>query len=458
MIRHAGMRDFRARRRRRLGRSKTQTIRTPATTGDAGACGTKCVTLCRQLLSRISDAPSSELARDALAAYRALNATGRAEFFDALATDFAAAPVAVSAARSTDPPRQELFLRLNTAPGGVSVLVDVRRRLLEGIADHPSWRSVEADLTRVLKVMFNLGLLEFQQIDWETPMAVLEKLFEYEAVHEIRDWNDLRRRLDADRRCYALFHPAWPDEPLIFIEVALTRGMSARLPPLLDSTSPVVDGERCDTAIFYSISSCQPGLSGFALGNALIGRVLDALRLELPWLTTFATLSPIPGFHTWFSALERSTAGHARLTEMQEGLRVPRWHEDPNVAPALKADLMALCAAYLLHAKKGDEPADPVARFHLSNGASIVRVNWLSDLSPAGLKRSLGLTANYLYRPANLLRNCEVYTTTHTVTTARRVERLSRRADVPGLSAARSVGEATDPLDIHQEHPQGHPH
>jgi malonyl-CoA decarboxylase len=442
-----------------IGEAEAQTIRTPAAT-DFGTCGRTCITLCRELLARLPDAPGSELARDALAAYLALDETGRAGLFDALAADFATPAVDVSTIdRSSEPPRVDLFLRLNAAPGGISVLVDMRQRLLESIGDHPSWRSVEADLTRLLKILFNRGLLEFQQIDWETPMAVLEKLFEYEAVHEIRDWNDLRRRLDADRRCFGLFHPAWPGEPLIFIEVALTRGMSARLPPLLDSTSPVTDSETCDTAIFYSISSCQPGLSGFALGNALIGRVLDALRLELPRLTTFATLSPIPGFHAWLSALARTASDNPRLADLLEGLRRPGWHEDPTVAPALKSDLMSLCATYLLHAKKGDEPADPVARFHLSNGASLVRVNWLSDLSSAGLKRSLGLTANYLYRPAGLLRNCEAYTRTHAVMTARRVERLSWRTGLPGLCAARSEPDATDPPpDSHAHISHSRPH
>ncbi len=331
--------------------------------------------------------------------------------------------------RASRSPRQELFLRLNAASGGTGLLVAMREQLLKGIKAHPSWAVVEADLGEVLQSLFNRGLLEFQQIDCETSPAVLEKLFEYEAVHEIRDWNDLRRRLDADRRCYALFHPCWPDEPLIFTELALTQGMSAMLQPILSPDSPILDADACRCAIFYSISNCQPGLRGFAFGNALIGRVIDTLRVQMPWLTTFATLSPIPGFHPWLSAIAHSSNGDSRFAGLMDKLTTPEWYKNSTAVAELKQELVPLCVSYLLHAKEGDEPADPVARFHLANGARLQRVNWMSDVSPYGLDRSFGLTANYVYHPDSLPRNCEDYRAAAIIKTTRQLERLSKRID-----------------------------
>jgi malonyl-CoA decarboxylase len=429
---------------------------TPAlSTPDEAAAGRACLARCHDLLSDRGEVPGARLASDVLALYGSLNPQARAIFFEGLVVDFSAEPTAVRRAaeqyleklsattllefqRAGEAPRQELFLRLNAARDGTGLLVQMRHHLLEGLRDRASWAVVEADLAHILKSVFNRGLLEFHQIDWETPAPVLEKLMQYEAVHEIRDWQDLRRRLEADRRCYAFFHPAWPTEPIIFAEVALTRGMSARITPLLDPESAVLETEQCDSAIFYSITNCQPGLRGFAFGNALIGRVMDDLRTRLPRLRTFATLSPIPGFRPWLSALASSSNRSASLDALMQKvtkLSTLGSFSGERLSAELEATLLPLCARYLLHAKQGAEPADPVARFHLRNGARLRRVNWLSDLSRAGLERAAGLTANYVYSPTNLERNCQTYGRERKVNTTRQLERLSRQADLCNLDA-----------------------
>ena len=264
--------------------------------------------------------------------------------------------------------------------------------------------------------------------DRHTPVPVLNKLIHYEAVHQIHGWRDLWRRLETDRRCYAFFHPAWPGEPLVFTEVALTRGMSPKLQPLVDPTSPVIDAESCDCAMFYSITNCHTGLRGFAFGGALIGCVVDVLGAELPRLRTFATLSPIQGFRPWLSDLAKSRDRFPGIATMVAKLDVSDWFENTYATAELERELMPLCALYLLHIKEGTAPADPVARFHLANGARLRRVNWLSDVSPAGLRRSAGLTANYLYHPADLEGNAQAYATQRRVNATRQLERLARRA------------------------------
>ena len=429
----------------------------PSAVAPAGACAPRvdaCVARCRELLSDRGRAPGSHLAHDVLVDYRSLDAFGRSLLFDALAQEFAVAPDLLCRAasrylrnpsdphllqlrRTTEAPRQELFRRLNAGRGGTALLVDMRRRLLDGLESRPNWAMVEADLREVLTSLFNRGLLEFHQIDCETPSSILEKLFEHEAVHPIRDWNDLRRRLEADRRCYALFHPAWPEEPLIFAEVALTRRISTSLEPLLNPDAPVVDPDACRCAIFYSISNCQPGLRGFEFGNTLIGRAIEALRMQMPWLTTFATLSPIPGFRTWLSQLvSQSSGGSGRMADVLSRIAPPGWHKDPRTVGKLKSTLLPLCVSYLLHVKLGNEPADPVARFHLANGARLQRVNWCSDTSPRGLERSFGLTANYVYHPERLPQNCEAYRTAGRVDATRKLERLSNYVRLPLLPSA----------------------
>ena len=399
---------------------------------------------CHSLLSDCGEVPGSRLADDVLAGYVSLDPAGRSAFFDVLAREFSADPAVLQRAaegyarkpsdaalldlkRAGDSPRLELFLRLNTAHGGTGLLVHMREQLLQGLRNHPGWATIEADLAQVLKSIFNRGLLEFERIDGDTPAPVLEKLIQYEAVHAVHDWREMRRRLEADRRCYALFHPAWPGEPLIFTEVALTRGVGTKVQPILDPASPIDDPDACDAAVFYSITNCQSGLRGLSFGGGLIGRAVDELRAQFPRLRTFATLSPIPGFRPWLSALAGSLEDPSKVIAVLAKIDSGAWRNDRRAAAELEHDLLALGSHYLLHAKRGADPADAVARFHLANGARLQRVNWLSDMSRAGVERSVGLTANYIYYPTDLQRNSQTYGREHRVNSSRRLERLSRQ-------------------------------
>ena len=386
--------------------------------------------LCQVLLSHRGEVSAARLASDAVQMYRSLDDADTEAFFDRLLIRFSPDTNAVRVAaeqfqrdqslpsllqlqRAVESPRQELFRRWNIAPGGTATLIGMRRRLLTTLRAHPERAGVDADLLHLFRSWFNRGFLVLQRIDWRTPAVVLERLIAYEAVHLIQGWRELRRRLEADRRCYAFFHPALPDEPLIFIEVALTRGLSGEVLPLIDPDSPVTDPSRADTAIFYSITNCQEGLRGVSFGNVLIKQVVDDLGGEFRRLRTFATLSPIPGFRDWLVA------------------RDARWSNvDPVTAsPATKRELLALSAHYLLHAKREHEPADSVARFHLANGAALERLNWMADASPAGLQRSFGVMANYLYEPDDLERNHEAYAREYRVIASRAIERLARQED-----------------------------
>ena len=404
------------------------------------------VSLCRHLLSERGE--DGRLAGEAFQAYRALEPAERTIFFDWLAREFSPDPEEVGRAadsyrkepsalhltrllRVVEPLRQELFRRLNLAPGGTRMLVELRRQVLAGLGPHPHWVTIEDDLAHLLTSWFNRGFLTLRRIDWHTPAIVLEKLIEYEAVHQIQGWRDLRRRLEADRRCYAFFHPALPDEPIIFIEVALVHGMSARVQPLLDPDSKVVSPEGANCAMFYSITNCQEGLRGIPFGNFLIRTVADELGREFPRLRTFATVSPIPGFVNWLSAQARKPEpglAEARIAAILETLQTPAWFTNRQITDDLQVELTQLCAYYLLHAKHGKEPLDAVARFHLRNGARMERVNWLGDTSTAGIQRSAGLMVNYVYRPDETERNHDRYTRENRITASRYVERLARQS------------------------------
>jgi malonyl-CoA decarboxylase len=258
----------------------------------------------------------------------------------------------------------------------------------------------------------------------------LEKLIEYEAVHQIQGWHDLRRRLEADRRCYAFFHSALPTEPLIFIEVALTRGMSGAIHPLLDPDTPVSNPESADSAMFYSITNCQPGLRGVPLGSSLIKQVVEDLRKSLPHLKTYATLSPIPGFRKWLCqemSKSESPVNDAETREIHAILEQPESAVNVKWTANLRQRLIALCAFYLLHEKRDDKPLDPVARFHSKNGARLERINVMADASDSGIKQSAGLMANYVYELGDLQRNHELYTRSGTVSASGRLERLARQ-------------------------------
>jgi len=400
-------------------------------------------------------------------AYVALDDAGRLEFLRALAGfDSEAAAVEraiqqVTAARDAaeraaakarlrrvlEPPRIRLLTQFTAIPDGMKFLVDLRADLLHRMNGDPLLGALEADLKGLLASWFDVGFLELRRIDWNSPAALLEKLVGYEAVHRIRTWRDLKNRLDSDRRCYAFFHPRMPDEPLIFVEVALVKGMSDSVQRLLDEKAPVLDPKEADTAIFYSINNCQRGLDGISFGNFLIKRVVALLGGEFRNLKTFATLSPVPGFMRW---LERALAEDARLlSEAEEqallqaapalralpapegaaagpagapvvaaGAAVPEgvqalrrmlarrgWHRDEAASKALEPVLTRLCARYLLAEGDPRNPKrarDPVAHFHLFNGARVERLNWRGDVSEKGLRESAGLMVNYLYDPAKI--------------------------------------------------------
>lgn len=402
--------------------------------------------LCHALLSQRGEASGAALAREVLLAYNGLEPAGRIAFFQHLVDEFGPEPEAIESAanayreepstnslialaRVVEAPRQELFRRLNMAPGGTAALVAMRGMLLEQIAEHPTWRAIDADLLHLFRSWFNRGFLLLERIDWHTPAVVLEKLIHYEAVHAIDGWDDLRRRLDQDRRCFAFFHPALPDEPLIFVEVALVRGVSDRVQPLLDRSAAIIDPAEADTAVFYSISDCQPGLRGISFGNFLIKQVAAELQAELPNLKTFATLSPVPGFRAWLESAPSLGPVRSELAKRLEDEAPASLPDDQELA----GRLLPLCAAYLVRGRRDGQLLDPVARFHLRNGARLERVNWAADLSPQGLAGSAGIMVNYLYRLDQVERNHEDFVNKGRVVSSRRVDGLVRSlpADMP---------------------------
>ena len=403
----------------------------------------------RELLSDRGEVSGAAIAREALDAYRELEVAHLPGFFSLLAADFAPAEAALRAAaerylaqplaehllqlqQAAASPRQELFRRLNQAPNGTGTLVNAREHLQSGLHSHPEWRVIDADLVHLFNSWFNRGFLTLQRIDWHTPAIVLEKLIKYEAVHEISGWRDLRRRLQADRRCFAFFHPALPEEPLIFIEVALVRGISNSIQPLLDTEAPVTDPEKADTAVFYSITNCQPGLRGVSFGNLLIKQVAQKLGEEFPRIRTFSTLSPIPGFAAWL-AREAGAIAAQPAQDAIHALATADWHLQPELAASMKEALVPLCAHYLLNAMRDGVPADPVARFHLGNGARAERLNWLADTSKRGLKNCAGMMVNYVYHLDQIEDNHEAYVREQRIAATHELRRLAREC---GLSNA----------------------
>lgn len=399
--------------------------------------------LCRELLSTRGEASGTALARDVDEAYRAMDDDEKLRFFRMLEAEFGAdaekvvaraeayrkqrdltALLALGAA--VEAPRQELIRRINMAPDGTRTIVAMRRDLLTVLPDHPELKAVDVDLKHLLASWFNRGFLYLEEIDWHSSAAVLEKIMAYEAVHRMEGWDDLRRRLAEDRRCFAFFHPALPDEPVIFVEVALLRGMAGAIRPLLERNGDTVDPAEADTAIFYSINNCQDGLRGISFGNFLIKQVVLELARDLPAVKTFATLSPIPGFCAWLANFSNGASNEiaADDAETLKVLKRVGWERDQSVANALKPTLLRQCARYLLEAKENGEPLDPVARFHLRNGARLERINWLGDTSPKGIQQSAGLLVNYLYDPKTIERNHEDYVKNGKVVASSEVTRL----------------------------------
>lgn len=329
--------------------------------------------------------------------------------------------------RALEPARVALLRKFNTLQSGPRFLVELRRELLDRKKAYPELRFLERDLKELLASWFDVGFLDLRSINWNAPASLLEKLGHYEAVHRVRSWHDLKNRLDADRRCYAFFHPCMPEEPLIFVEVALVNGLADQIQGLLDEDALVLDPNDADTAIFYSISNTQLGLAGISFGNFLIKQVVDRLRHEQPNLKQFATLSPIPGFKRWMDGaikqgelellpsekkkLKVITSGDGSAQEVVKLLNSVRWAKDETLCDILKPALMRFCSLYLLKAKRGNgrQALDPVAHFHISNGASIQRLNWMADTSGKGLRESAGMMVNYLYRLDRIEKHHEDY-------------------------------------------------
>ncbi len=333
-----------------------------------------------------------------------------------------------------EPSRVRLLRQFNALPEGTKFLVDLRADTMRFARSEPALLPLDADLRRLLGNWFDIGFLELRRITWSSPASLLEKLGRYEAVHVVRGWQDLKNRLDSDRRCFAFFHPRMPDEPLIFVEVALVKGLASNVGTLLDAQAPSDDPASADTAIFYSISNAQRGLAGISFGGFLIKRVVDQLSAEFPRLKTFATLSPIPGLREWAVKRLAENGGFALTTAerkalnkalaryeppakaddavlLKHALALPGWHQDAPLAVAVEAPLLRLAATYLLKAKRKDGRAlDPVAHFHLSNGARVERLNWLGDTAKRGLDQSFGMMVNYAYRLPDIEANLEAYT------------------------------------------------
>ena len=409
--------------------------------------------LSRALLRTKGEASVVTLARRTLDAFADLDPQGRDAFFEFLRSDLGAEPAALDAAleryraepspetaaalaAAAEPRRQELLRLMNTAPDGTRDILGMRVALLDALTRRRELKLVDDDFVHMLRSWFNRGFLDLHRIDWRTPALVLEKIIEYEAVHQILDWEDLRRRLESDRRCFGFFHPSLPDEPLIFVEVALCKGLAGSVTDLLfGEVDPDVDA---DTAIFYSISNCQRGLTGVSFGNFLIKQVVRELAAENPKLHRFATLSPVPGFRKWLirEAQEgRLPAVPGGEVAALDGIETPGWLADSAPGEHLKFRLSQLCAHYLLRAKRGNHPLDPVARFHLRNGARLERINWMSDPSPTGLVQSAGVMVNYVYDEADLVANHEVFVNEGRVAHSRAVASL--------VSSAREGGRGT---------------
>ena len=369
----------------------------------------------------LDDAGRKDFLRTLAAFDSDAEAVGRAYAEVQAAADPAELAVAKADLRQAlEPPRLKLLTQFTTIPDGRKFLVDLREFLLRSRKDDRLLAALEADLRGLLAAWFDIGFLEMQRIDWNSPASLLEKLVDYEAVHAIRSWRDIKNRLDSDRRCYAFFHPRMPGEPLIFVEVALVKGLAGSVQSLLDEKAPVQDPREADTAIFYSISNCQRGLAGISFGNFLIKRVVEQLSGEFRNLKTFATLSPIPGFRKWLDAQlasdetdvlsdeEAASLGSAMpASSGKESLAAivakRGWWREVGLRKTAEPVLVRLCARYLMMETNGAKRArDPVAHFHLSNGARVERISMLGDTSEKGAKESATLMVNYLYDPAKI--------------------------------------------------------
>ncbi len=393
------------------------------------------ITLCKDLIEHRGEASGIALAEEIASGYTHLDDEQKLQFLNSLAQDFdvdQAAILRASQDYSEDPtqknleriahaveaPRRKLFRRINMAPGGTSTLVGLRGDVLDLLPEQPQLAGVDSDLKHLFVYWFNKGFLELRQIDWSSPASLLEKLFAYEAVHEINGWEDLRGRLKGDRRCFAFLHPAMGDDPIVFVEVALTNQIPDSIAPLIAVERTALPIEQATTVVFYSISNCHPGLAGISFGNFLIKNVVSILASESDSLNTFVTLSPIPGFRKWLQDTDLSELVDA---DTAEKVRQPI---GAVVGDEVRAALMRLCAHYLLREKRNGLAVDPVARFHLGNGASLHQLHWGADLTRNGKLQSAGIMVNYLYDVQNIEINHEEYFGKGKINASRAIVRL----------------------------------
>lgn len=418
----------------------------------------------RKQMQLCLDSPGGDISARAQTAklghlYQNLNSEGRATFLRVLAEEFdidyrQLAAVAKAYTIADTPidrmtlememrgalvtPRSIILRQFTVLQDGFKFLVNMRADILPLLSESPQLQGLEYDLKNILSSWFDVGLLDLVEIGWNSPAALLEKIMKYEAVHKVASWDDMKNRLDADRRVFAFFHNKMPLEPLIFVHVALVEGMSTNIQQLLDENSPVSDSEKVDTAIFYSISNAQKGLAGISFGNFLIKRVVSELSQEMKNIQTFATLSPVPGFRTWLdpilergdeSILLAEEKNRLRRLEGQDNAAAAlknilnrEWHTDSKLADALQPILMRLCARYLIEEKRGSKPRDPVAAFHLFNGARLERMNWLGDTSANGMKQSAGIMVNYHYKLSKIDENHEVFVTDAKIVASKQVK------------------------------------
>jgi malonyl-CoA decarboxylase len=404
---------------------------------------------CETLLSVRGEASGAARASEILARYEELTIGPRIAFFEALSERFGPnrarldAAIAAWRANPTDataaevhlaaePRRQELLRRLNLAPGGTAALVRMREQLLDALDLRPDLAAVNSDFVHLFSSWFNRGFLVLRRIDWSTPALILEKIIRYEAVHKINSWEDLRSRIDPpDRCCYAFFHPALVDEPLIFVEVALTREIPGAIAPILAADRDPLAPEKATTATFYSISNCQRGLAGVSFGHFLIKQVVEEIFSEHKRLSTYVTLSPVPDFAAWLNR-ERKTENSRVLTESDRAalanLDRPQWWQSPPAREEMQEPLVRAAAWYFLHARNSrGSPVDSVARFHLGNGARLERINFLADTGEKGISQACGLMVNYRYDIDDIEKNHEAYAEDRTVAASSAIKRLVPR-------------------------------
>ncbi len=404
--------------------------------------------LCEALLSGRGEASGVALADQILTEYSVLTTGPRIAFFEMLAKTFGhdrerieaaiaawrqtpSAKTAAELHEASEPRRLELFRRLNLAPGGTAALVHMREQLMDAMDHREDLAEIDTDFIHLFSSWFNRGFLVLRRIDWSTPAMILEKIIRYEAVHQIRDWDDLRRRIDLpDRRCFAFFHPALVDEPLIFVEVALTREISGAIAPILADKREIVEPEKTTTAVFYSITNCQRGLGGVSFGAFLIKQVVEEVSRDMPRISTFVTLSPAPNFAAWLKRERGNEASLALDAEDKDALAAldqPDWWRDPAALVKMREPFFRAAAWYYLRARNGRGlPVDAVARFHLGNGARLERLDWPGDVSDRALQQSYGLMVNYLYDLDYIEQNHEAYAQQHAVVAANAVSRLIR--------------------------------